>query len=92
MLKIIWAKLFVRDITQKEKAVATARGEPWVTVVDIGFTEKNNSRVGFMELDWNQAFIDQLIEEGYSGRNDQELMDQWFNAVCRGVIREDNIE
>jgi hypothetical protein len=68
------------------KEIATEKGEPWVAVVDTGFADPKNPGKGFLELDWNNAFIELLIGAGYSGRTDEDIIDMWFNDLCRGVL------
>ena len=46
------------------KARATAKGEPYVAVLDT-HVNKDNIRNGFFELDWNDLFIVQLKQAGY---------------------------
>lgn len=67
------------------KEIATEKGEPWVAVVETGFADPKDPNTGFFELDWNKAFVEQLIEAGYSGRTDEDVIDLWFNDICRGV-------
>jgi len=88
--KKILAK-FIKDKTAREKRLADINNKPWVEVLDVVMADPANPTSGFFELDWNQAFIDSLIAAGYSGRNDDELMEQWFNDLCRGVIG-DNLD
>ena len=47
--------------TPKERA--TAKGEPWVSVLDT-HVNKDNIRNGFFELDWNDLFVLQLKQAG----------------------------
>lgn len=60
--------------------------EPWVDVVKISMEDANNPSSGYFELDWNHAFVEQLSEAGYSGRTEEEIVEQWFNDLCRGVV------
>jgi len=43
---------------------------------------------GAFELDWNEKFIANLMRAGYQGRTDSDLVDQWFQNVCRNVVLE----
>jgi len=72
---------------EKEKAAATAREEPWVSLVtmDVDYNDITN---GAFELDWNDKFIAQLMRFGYQGKEDSDLVDQWFTDVCRNVVLE----
>jgi hypothetical protein len=89
LLNKIWAKLTIKDKMQQEKKLATINKEPWVAVVNVEFTDPEDSTSGAFELDWNEFFVSMLTDQGYSGRTDSEVIDQWFRDVCRGVISED---
>ena len=72
---------------------ATARGEPWVAVLDT-HVNKDNVRNGFFELDWNEQFIVQLKEAGYGydGDPDEVIVDLWFKELCRGMFAEEGLD
>jgi hypothetical protein len=74
------------DVTTKEKA--TARNEPYVHVIKVNI-DKNNPSDGYFELEWNQIFIRQLMDAGYSGDNEEAIIDQWFSALCSSVAESD---
>lgn len=74
-----------------EKDMATARGEPYVTVIDTHFDPKNPSN-GYFELDWNNHFIQELVKAGYTGNSEEEIIDKWFNAICQNVVNETNMK
>ena len=72
------------------KEIATAAGEPWVSVLsmDIDPEEINN---GAFELDWNEKFIANLVRAGYQAKPNEEehvIIDRWFQNVCRNVALE----
>ena len=69
------------------KALATAAGEPWVTVLSMDIDTENPSN-GAFELDWNDIFVARLIKAGYQGKTDQDIVDNWFRAVCSNVVME----
>jgi len=71
------------------KTRATARGEPWVAVLDT-HVNKDNIRNGFFELDWNDLFIVQLKQAGYGydGDPDEEIVDRWFRDLAGNMIAE----
>jgi hypothetical protein len=58
--------------------------EPWVNVVNTNFDESNPNQ-GFMELDWNDAFVKFLKGHGYQGSTDEEIVDAWFTELCRSI-------
>ena len=51
-----------------------------------------NVSQGFFELDWNEQFVDMLIENGYTGTSPEETVNSWFTDVCRGIIREESAD
>jgi hypothetical protein len=67
-----------------EKDQATAKGEPYVRVVNVDLNEENPSD-GFFELEWNKIFVDKLRENGYSGTTEEEIVDSWFTQLCRNI-------
>lgn len=69
------------------KALATAAGEPWVQVLSID-VDKDNPGQGAFELDWNDVFVARLLKAGYQGKTDQDIVDNWFQDVCRNVVLE----
>jgi ABC-type metal ion transport system substrate-binding protein len=84
------AELKAIQEAKSPKELATEADEPWVDVIETTFEDPDNPATGYFELDWNKQFVNQLIEKGYSGRTDDDVIDQWFNDLCRGVIG-DNI-
>lgn len=74
----------------KEKELATARGEPFVRVVEVQL-DKTNPGDGYFELEWNNLFVRRLMEAGYSGATEEEIVDQWFTALCRNIADGDNL-
>ena len=94
-----WNKL-VRDKNSKkvdttsskpkmsDKDKATAKGEPWVKVMEIEMNPDNPGE-GYFELDWNQPFVEKLRNAGYTGNNDEEIIDLWFTSLCRNIGAEE---
>jgi hypothetical protein len=74
-------------MTPKERA--TAKGEPWVAVLDT-HVNKDNIRNGFFELDWNEVFVLELKRAGYGydGDPDEEIVDRWFRDLARNMLGE----
>ena len=77
--------------TPKERA--TAKGEPWVSVLDT-HVNKDNIKNGFFELDWNDLFIVQLKQAGYGfdGDPDEEIVDRWFRDIVRNMLAEEGMD
>ena len=72
---------------KSEKEIATERGEPYVAVLSMD-VDPENLNEGAFELDWNDKFIANLRRAGYQGKADSDLVDQWFQNVCRNVVLE----
>ena len=70
------------------KRVATLKGEPWVTVINMDFT-KGTSLEGSFELDWNEFFVEKLKSEGYNAANPEACVNMWFMELCRNVAMEE---
>jgi hypothetical protein len=69
------------------RQVADAKGEPWVSVISVEL-DPDNIGNGAFELDWNDKFITNLVRQGYKGKTDADMVDQWFQDVCRNVVQE----
>ena len=73
--------------TKSEKELATERGEPYVTILSMD-VDPENIHAGSFELDWNEKFVANLIRAGYVGKTHEDIVDQWFQNVCRHVVME----
>ncbi len=76
-----------KKIPKSKKQLATEASEPWVSVLDMDVDPKDLNS-GAFELDWNEIFIARLVKAGYQGKTDADLVDQWFQTVCRNVVME----
>jgi hypothetical protein len=79
----------VSKLTPKE--LATEKKEPYIAVLETK-VNKDNVRNGFFELDWNEYFVLQLTEAGYIGVTEEEIVDLWFQELCRNVGAESGVE
>jgi hypothetical protein len=73
--------------TLSPKEIATKAGKPYINIVGIEL-DADNIGQGAFELDWNEFFIAQLIKSGYAGRDDEQIIDRWFQDVCKNVALE----
>lgn len=80
-----------RSALDAEKDAATAAGEPWVAVLDTQINP-DNIRNGFFELDWNNEFIEQLLDAGYSGESQEEIVDGWFKTIVMQMLEEEGLD
>ena len=71
-----------------DKQSATLKGEPYVGVLKTHFNPQEPKN-GFFELDWNDKFIEDLMTSGYKGEKDEEVINKWFNDLCRNIMLED---
>ena len=71
-----------------DKQTATLKGEPYVGVLKTHFNPQEPKN-GFFELDWNDKFIEDLMTSGYTGEKDEEVINKWFNDLCRNIMLED---
>jgi len=74
-------------VDKSAKDIATEKGEPWVSVMRVELDPENIGN-GAFELDFNTIFVARLYKAGYKGKDDYEIVDQWFTDVCRNVVQE----
>jgi hypothetical protein len=86
-LELDWQEDKITELDYNKKT-ASLKGEPWVTVINMDFS-KGTSLEGSFELDWNEAFVEKLKAEGYSGPSPDVIVNQWFMEVCRNVAMEE---
>lgn len=81
----------LKKFFNKEKQEATDNGLPWVKVIDVRI-DNNNPRNGFFDLDWNEEFIETLLDNGIVGETQEEMVETWFKAIISEMIKEEGIE
>ena len=74
-------------VSASAKEAATKRGEPYINVTSVEL-DPDNVENGAFELDWNDIFVARLVKAGYKGRDDAQIVDQWFQTICRNVLAE----
>lgn len=69
------------NYTEYTKSLASAKQESWVSVIDL------NARgtTGNFELDWNDYFIEELKDAGFTGMSDEDIVNSWFSRICRDI-------
>lgn len=70
---------------QHDKEFASINNEPWVNVLELG-VDPSNAKAGYIELDWNDHFVKMLHANGYVGQSDEDVVNKWFNDVCKTVL------
>ena len=76
------------DKTKTPKDIATEKGETWIQVIDTQINPESPSE-GYFELDWNEPFIKMLAENGYNGKTEADIIDLWFNDLCRTIATQE---
>ena len=69
------------------KDAATKKNEPYISVLSVEL-DPDNVQNGAFELDWNDVFVAKLVRAGYKGKDDAQIVDQWFQDICRNVLME----
>mgnify|MGYP001410287643 CR=1 FL=1 len=77
-----------RKTLELEKEEATKAGKPWVAVIDTQVNPKDIKN-GFFELDWNNEFIEQLLDAGYSGETNEQIVDAWFRTIVIQMLEDE---
>jgi len=79
-----------RDLTggELEKELATIEDKPYVNVLQMD-VDPINPKKGFVELDFNEQFVTMLQTNGYSGKSDDDIVNAWFNDLCRTILQQE---
>jgi hypothetical protein len=80
-----------RASLETEKQAATEKGEPWVAVLDTQVNPENIKN-GFFELDWNNEFIERLLDAGYKGESQEQIVDAWFRTIVYQMLDEEGLD
>ena len=80
-----------RAILEREKQEATKKGEAWVAVLDTQINP-DDIKNGFFELDWNNQFIEELLDAGYSGETNEQIVDSWFRTIAMQILGDEGLE
>jgi hypothetical protein len=69
-----------------EKKLATLKEEPWIGVINDGFDLNQGINGLFIELDWNDFWIEYLQLNGYTGETQEDIVEAWFADVNRATF------
>ena len=75
----------------KKKITKGQSEKPWVKVLNMN-VNPDNPRNGFFELDWNKEFVNNLQQHGYKGDTEEQIVDRWFQTLCRTIGNEQGID
>lgn len=78
----------VKKTTKKTKKTTSKKSEePMIKVIKVNVNPEN-PRNGFFELDWNGEFVNMLQQNGYKGESEEQIVDAWFQSLCRTIGNE----
>ena len=81
----------VKKTVKKSDKKTTKSEEPMVKVLQVN-VNPDNPKNGFFELDWNNEFVNMLKQNGYSGESEEEIVDRWFQSLCRTIGNEQGVD
>lgn len=76
----------IDKIMKQEKEAKKKSNEPWVEIVSESYDQDNNQVS--MILDWNKAFIKMLRSNGYTGSDEQQIVDKWFKRLSENIAQD----
>tara|TARA_B100000242_G_scaffold275519_1_gene230639 strand:+ start:514 stop:852 length:339 start_codon:yes stop_codon:yes gene_type:complete len=79
-----------KTTTKKSTSKKGKSDEPMVKVLNV-HVNPDNPRNGFFELDWNKEFVNMLQQNGYQGESEEQIVDGWFQTLCRTIGNEQGI-
>lgn len=83
----------VKKTTKKTKTTKKSKDkseDPMVKVLNVN-VNPDNPRNGFFELDWNSEFVNMLKQNGYQGESEEQIVDLWFQSLCRTIGNEQGL-
>ena len=81
----------VKKTVKKSDKKTTKSEEPMVKVLQVN-VNPDNPKNGFFELDWNDEFVNMLKQNGYLGESEEEIVDRWFQSLCRTIGNEQGVD
>jgi hypothetical protein len=76
----------IEEQQEEEKKIAEEKTkEPWVDIRGIMEDSKHGIKV---DLDWNDAFVDYLRENGINGADDEIVVQKWITMLYRDLIEQ----
>ena len=80
-----------KTVKKTDKKTKSKSEEPWVKVLQVNVNPENPKN-GFFELDWNDEFVNMLKQNGYTGESEEEIVDRWFQSLCRTIGNEQGVD
>lgn len=76
-------KLHSYRVVEEADAAKKAGTEPWVEVRSAGLDPVKGIQI---ELDWNEAFIQYLKDNGMTGRDEDTIVQKWLAFLYEDLI------
>lgn len=73
------------------KIEATHAGESYVEVLHCELKSSAAGAQLTFELDWNEQFVQELTQEGWTGFSDDDIVNKWFEETCRYMFVQDDL-
>ena len=80
-----------KTVKKTDKKTKSKSEEPWVKVLQVNVNPENPKN-GFFELDWNDEFVNMLKQNSYTGASEEEIVDSWFQSLCRTIGNEQGVD
>jgi len=80
-----------KTVKKTDKKTKSKSEEPWVKVLQVNVNPENPKN-GFFELDWNNEFVNMLKQNGYTGASEEEIVDRWFQSLCKTIGNEQGVD
>jgi hypothetical protein len=74
------------------KIEATSKGESFIEVLHCELKSTPAGAQLTFELDWNEAFVQELVNEGWTGFSDDDIVNRWFEETCRYMFVQDDLD
>lgn len=89
-IELLTLKFENREIPEHEfnKELATLKGEAFISMIEMDVDLKNPNSGAFV-LDWNDVFIEQLEEAGYTYPQPEQAVNAWWNDLCKNIALEE---
>ena len=74
-----------------EKKTFTLEEKPWVGILNDNLNPELGMNGFYIELDWNEYWVDLLRANGYTGISEEHIVEQWFADVNSGLQSEETV-
>jgi hypothetical protein len=76
-------KSLKKNTTDKDQLREKGSKNPWVEIVGEQVDPAKGIKI---ELDWNDAFVDHLKRNGYTGTTEEAIVQRWLTHLYQHLI------